>query len=75
LLVEDFDAAHARHVQVEKDHVATSVFGFGQRFFAIGGFDHRDALPREAARQRLSQLLVVVHDQQAKRRGGNGHVK
>ena len=73
-LLQQFDAAHARQVQVEQGHVEARWLAIGQRLLAAAGLGDGHAVALEAAGQRLAQLLVVIDDQQADRRaGGGGH--
>jgi hypothetical protein len=62
------DAVHAGHVQVEQSNVAAGLAGFDQSFLAVGGRHHSHAVSAKSVRQGISQLIVVIDDQQFDRR-------
>ena len=63
-LLQELDAVHARHVQVEQGDVAAGRQHL-QCFFAGAGRRDVQALLLKALAKRLPQLLVVIDDQQA----------
>ena len=69
---QQLDAAHARQVQVEQGDVAASVADFGQGFLA--SYSAAVTLVKPWCRKRCANpiarsILIVVHDQEPKRRG------
>ena len=73
--LQQLQAIHAWHVQVEHGHVKAGVGRDPQGLLAARGGVHGHPLALEAADQGATHLLVVVHDQEADRRawGVVGH--
>src|SRR5262245_40609797 len=73
-LGQELDAVHAGHVQVEKRDVEATLLSLCESVFAASGCRHRHSLASETPRQRLTQLVVVINNEQSDRCWhGRGH--
>jgi len=71
---QQVDAAQVRKVEIEQGDVEAAALGTLERFLGRAGSGDACSLALELARHHLTQLFVVVYNQQLQRRAGrSGH--